>query len=108
MTYDEYIHKIADVQREMRESKRAEKNRCREINETFRQDCAKLKAGYLEAIAQLDRDRKLLIHDAHNEGISERTKLFFLQSKLSSEYKSEHKLPPPVVELVTADEQKEQ
>lgn len=95
MTYEEYISKIAHFQQEMRESKRAEKNRCREINETFHQDCAKLKARYMEDLAQLDQDRKLLLQDAHTEGICERDKLFLLQSKLCAEYKEEHKLPPP-------------
>lgn len=95
MTYEEYISKIAHFQQEMRDSKLNEQRRRREINETWRQDCAKLKAGYMEALAQLDQDRKLLLHDAHNVGLCERDKLFLLQSKLCSEYKSEHKLPPP-------------
>jgi len=108
MTYEEYIVKIADLQREMCESKRAEKNRCREINETFRQDCAKLKARYMEALAQLDQDRKRLLETEHMAGHCQREKLFLLQSKLCAEYKEEHKLPPPYVEVVTADEPKEQ
>jgi len=108
MTYEEYISKIAHFQQEMRESKRAEKNRCREINEKFRQDCAKLKARYMAALDQLDMDRKRLLETEHTAGHCERDKLFLLQSKLCAEYKEEHKLPPPYVELVTADEPKEQ
>ena len=94
MTYEEYISKIAHFQQEMRESKRVEKNRCREINEKFRQDCANLKAKYMEDLAQLDQYRKGLLESEHMAGHCQREKLFLLQSKLCADYKEEHKLPP--------------
>ena len=62
----------------------------------------------MEDLAQLDKYRKVLLESEHMAGHCQREKLFLLQSKLCADYKEEHKLPPPYVELVTADEQKEQ